>query len=163
MVILMRLHHSAMDALRALAVGCAQRDDREAALRYAQQWIAADPWHEGAQRALMRALAQNGRRAEALAQYETCRRALHNELSVDPTQETTALYEAIRDGTALPGRTPWPQIAWPYANRSAGRCGSWSSFCSVARSLWRRMHRMRHAHTLRTPVRGHSIWVTTVY
>jgi predicted ATPase len=104
-----RLHHEATDALQALACGCAQRGEREAALRYAQGWLTADPWHEGAQRALMRALAQSGRRTEALAQYKTGRRTLREELGADPAPETMALYGAIRDQAALPPPlTPLP-------------------------------------------------------
>jgi DNA-binding SARP family transcriptional activator/predicted ATPase len=96
-----RLHHEATEALRALARGCDHRGERDAALRYARQWAALDPWHEGAHRQLMRALASNGRRAEALAQYEACRRTLDEELGVPPARETVALYEAIRDARDL--------------------------------------------------------------
>jgi DNA-binding SARP family transcriptional activator len=46
----------------------------------------------------MRLLAGSGQRGAALAQYETCRRVLAEELGVEPGPETTALYERIRDG-----------------------------------------------------------------
>ena len=46
----------------------------------------------------MRTLAYGRQRTAALAQYETCRRLLKQELSVEPSRETTALYESIRDG-----------------------------------------------------------------
>jgi len=125
-----RLHHEAIDALRALARGCDHRGEREAALRYARQWVALDPWHEDAHRQLIRALALHGRRAEALAQYETCRRTLGEELGVPPARETVALYEAIRDaqdltglpnlsglGTLPPHNLPAPAI--PFVGREA--------------------------------------------
>jgi len=98
-----RLYHEATDALRALALGSDHRGERAAALCYAERWVALDPWHEGAHRQLMRALASNGRRAEALAQYEACRRTLNEELGVPPARETVALYEAIRDAKDLSG------------------------------------------------------------
>jgi predicted ATPase len=51
----------------------------------------------------MRALASNGRRVEALAQYEACCRTLDEELGVPPARETVALYEAICDAQDLTG------------------------------------------------------------
>ena len=50
----------------------------------------------------MRLLALSGQRGAALAQYETCRRALREELDVAPGAETRQLYERIRDGELLP-------------------------------------------------------------
>ena len=44
----------------------------------------------------MRLLALGGQHAAALAQYETCRRVLAEELNVEPSHETQALYESIR-------------------------------------------------------------------
>jgi predicted ATPase len=46
----------------------------------------------------MRLLMLSGQRGTALAQYETCRRLLAEELGVEPAAETTKLYEQIRDG-----------------------------------------------------------------
>ncbi|MBN1640922.1 MAG: tetratricopeptide repeat protein [Anaerolineae bacterium] len=111
-----RLHYEATDALRALACGCDHRGERDAALRYAQQWISLDPWHEGAHRQLMRALALDGRRADALAQYEACRRTLRDELGVEPAAETTALYEAIRDEQDLTGLPDLSGLGSPLPN-----------------------------------------------
>jgi predicted ATPase len=45
----------------------------------------------------MRSLALTGQRTAALAQYETCRRLLGEELGVEPGEETTKLYEQVRD------------------------------------------------------------------
>src|SRR5262249_39787608 len=45
----------------------------------------------------MRLLSRTGQRSAALAQYETCRRVLAEELALEPSRETTALYERIRD------------------------------------------------------------------
>jgi predicted ATPase/DNA-binding SARP family transcriptional activator len=55
-----------------------------------------DPWQEHAHRKLMELFWRRGMRAEAIAQYERCRKVLDEELGVEPDQETTTLYEAIR-------------------------------------------------------------------
>jgi DNA-binding SARP family transcriptional activator len=41
----------------------------------------------------MRVLARKGQRSAALAQYERCRQVLADELGVEPSIETTALYQ----------------------------------------------------------------------
>jgi predicted ATPase/class 3 adenylate cyclase len=50
----------------------------------------------------MRLRALNGERGSALAQYEACRRALREELDVEPGEETQRLYQRIRDGELGP-------------------------------------------------------------
>jgi DNA-binding SARP family transcriptional activator len=62
----------------------------------ARRLITFDPTHEGASRALMRALNDMGERAQAVRQYERCRQALKTRLDVEPSRETHALYQAIR-------------------------------------------------------------------
>ena len=47
----------------------------------------------------MRLLAQNGQRSAALAQYEACRRALREELDVEPEGEPSLWAEPERLGT----------------------------------------------------------------
>jgi DNA-binding SARP family transcriptional activator len=73
------------------------RGQYEAAIQYAWQWVALDPWQEEAQQQLMYLLAISGQRTTALAQYKTCCRLLREELGVEPAEETTRLYEQIRD------------------------------------------------------------------
>jgi predicted ATPase/DNA-binding SARP family transcriptional activator len=92
------LRRLAVEALSHLADYHERRGDSERAHRYAWRQVGLDPWREEAHRRLMRLLAQRGQRGAALAQYETCRRALAKELGVEPTPETTALYERIRAG-----------------------------------------------------------------
>jgi DNA-binding SARP family transcriptional activator len=70
------------------------------ALRYARRWLDLDPLHEPAHRALMRIYAGRGDRASALRQYRECVAVLERELGVEPLEETTALYEAIREDKA---------------------------------------------------------------
>jgi DNA-binding SARP family transcriptional activator len=94
-----RLHRLAIEALQRLA-GCLEgRGTYEHALQYAWRGVELDPWREEAHQQLMRLLALSGQRGAALTQYETCRRLLAEELGVEPGEETTRLYEQIRDGT----------------------------------------------------------------
>lgn len=93
-----RLHQRALAALTHLAAYYEQRADYEAARRYASRQLELDPWREEAHRQLMRMLAEQGKRSEALVQYETCRRVLADELGVEPSEETQALYGQISRG-----------------------------------------------------------------
>jgi predicted ATPase/DNA-binding SARP family transcriptional activator len=97
------LRLQALDALHALASYHERRAEHEQALSYARRQLELEPWHEAAHRQAMRALAQNGQRDAALAQYQTCRRVLAQELGVEPDRETTALYERLRDAADLSG------------------------------------------------------------
>ncbi|HEY3230348.1 MAG TPA: BTAD domain-containing putative transcriptional regulator [Roseiflexaceae bacterium] len=94
-----RLHRSALEALAALAAyheGCGADD---LARQYAWRQLALEGWDEAAHRCVMRVLARRGQRSAALAQYERCRRVLADELGVEPSAETTALYEQLRTRT----------------------------------------------------------------
>jgi adenylate cyclase len=57
--------------------------------------LAMDPACEPAHRTLMELLANNGRRSDALRQYQTCVEALERELDAEPSPETKAAYNAI--------------------------------------------------------------------
>lgn len=92
------LHGQGLDVLQSLADYYEQRGDYEQARDFARRQIELDPWREEAHQQLMRVLALSGQRSAALAQYETCCRVLAQELGVEPTQETTALYKRIRVG-----------------------------------------------------------------
>ena len=93
-----RLRELALGALQALAAHHAAGGDLASAIEYTRRLLALEPWREEAQRDLMRLLARAGQRAAALAQFETCRHALRDELDVDPAPATIALYERIRAG-----------------------------------------------------------------
>lgn len=99
-----RLHWLRMGALSHLAALHEDRDDFEAAQHCARNMLELEPWHEGAHQQLMRVLALDGRRSEAMAQYQICLRQLAEEFGATPSEETTALYRAIYDGrvTARP-------------------------------------------------------------
>jgi DNA-binding SARP family transcriptional activator len=92
-----RLARQVSSALHYLAATYEQRGAYEQAHSYAWRQIELEPWNEAAHQQLMRVLALSGQRSAALAQYESCRRLLVEELDVEPAAETTRLYEQIRD------------------------------------------------------------------
>lgn len=99
------LHQQALDALGDLANYYEQHGDPGAARRTALRQLELDPWREQGHRQLMRVLALEGEYGAAIAQYETCKRVLAQELGIEPSSETRELYEQIRAGNWLPGVT----------------------------------------------------------
>lgn len=91
------LHQQVLASLHRLVEAYEQRDDLQAH-HYARRQLLLEPSREESHRQLMRILARRGLYSEALAQYESCRRLLYAELGVEPTAETKALYQQIRDG-----------------------------------------------------------------
>jgi predicted ATPase/DNA-binding SARP family transcriptional activator/Tfp pilus assembly protein PilF len=90
------LHRQAVETLSHLADYYERRGDYARARQYAWRQVELEPWREEAHRHLMRLLTLDGQRSAALVQYETCRRALAEELGVKPANETMALYERIQ-------------------------------------------------------------------
>ena len=62
----------------------------------ARRLINFEPTHEGAVRILMKAFAQMGDRAQAIREFERCRRVLLTVLDLPPSKETIGVYEAVR-------------------------------------------------------------------
>jgi DNA-binding SARP family transcriptional activator/predicted ATPase len=83
-------------ALQKLVEWCSAQKMFERGVDYGRRWLALDPWHEPAHRALMKLYAWSGHQSAALRQYEECVRLLETELGIEPEAETTELYEAIR-------------------------------------------------------------------
>ncbi len=98
-----QLQQQMMRALQRLAQAVEQQGDWEKAAAFSQQQLALESWYEPAHRQLMHLLARNGRRAEALKQYEMCRSQLAQEVGVTPEPATIALYEQIREGKLATG------------------------------------------------------------
>jgi predicted ATPase/DNA-binding SARP family transcriptional activator len=103
-------------ALERLSLGHGALEEWEQAVSYGRRWLALDPLHELAHRWLMQLYTWAGQRASALRQYRECVRVLEGELGVSPLEETTRIYEAIKENDlplppALPqARPPAPQI-----------------------------------------------------
>ena len=98
-----------LDALRRTALE--ERIDADLALGRHEELIpelaalaAGDPLREPLRARLIRALYGAGRQAEALAEYESVKRALAEELGVDPSPELEALHVAVlrQDPSLLP-------------------------------------------------------------
>jgi DNA-binding SARP family transcriptional activator len=117
-------------ALQRLARWYGDHDDYDTAIPYARRWLALDPLHEPAHRALMRLYVASGQRAAALRQYGECERLLKEELGAEPECETTQLYEAIHSGSYTAAAVAEPAEP-PLGNLPA----SLSSFVGRAREL----------------------------
>jgi DNA-binding SARP family transcriptional activator len=93
-----RRHHLRELQLRALdcAITCTAANGELAdAVQAAEDALGIEPFRESTYRALMKALAAAGNRAEAVTVFERCRRLLRDELGVPPSADTLAVYEAV--------------------------------------------------------------------
>jgi DNA-binding SARP family transcriptional activator len=100
--------------LERLARVYSVRREFETAISYARRWVALDPLHEPAQRALISLYAWSGQRQTALRQYAECARVLENELGAPPEIATTQLCSAIKDNR-LPPLPEAPSLSRPGA------------------------------------------------
>ncbi len=128
-------HHQALAALQDLAAWHEGQRHYARAYDYARRQVELDPLREEAHQQLMRALALDGKRSEALAQYEACCTVLYQELGVGPSAETEALLQQIEQGTVgdteqanarqaqqngagvLPGKATVPTPSTPFFGR----------------------------------------------
>jgi DNA-binding SARP family transcriptional activator/predicted ATPase len=116
------LHSRAVEALITLAHYHERRGEYDQARRYAQRQVQVEPWREEAHRQLMRLLALAGQRSAAVAQYQTCARVLRAELNVEPSGETTALFDQIRAGSLpAPIGSSLPIAPTPFVGRAIDR------------------------------------------
>lgn len=83
-------------ALDTLVTHYTEQGRYETGIDYANRLLDLDPWRESAHRQLMALLARSGQRNAALAQYDTCRQVLAEAFGVEPTTETTAIYERLK-------------------------------------------------------------------
>ena len=106
------LRRQAGQTARRLALAQKQAGNLTAAGAFTQRWLELEPWEEAAHRLLMEILARRGQRGAALAQFDTCRQQLTQELGVEPEAETVRLVEEIKNGRFTP--TPHaPTPTWP--------------------------------------------------
>ena len=118
------------------------------ALLEAGDWMAAadaasaaaerDPYDEAALRVLLRAYVMGGRVAGALAAYAAARERMADELGIDPSPETTALYTAI-----LRGELTVPARPAPAAPGLVGRDDELAYLEAIAHTGPRRLRRGR--------------------
>jgi DNA-binding SARP family transcriptional activator len=70
--------------------------DYRRSLQYALELLGTDPCREDAHRIAMRCFVRFGERAQALRQYQVCRRVLEMEFQAPPEEATEALFELVR-------------------------------------------------------------------
>ena len=99
-----------------------EQGDYKAGMRHATRLLEMDPLLESAHRQMMLLLAGSGQRNAALAQYETCRQRLSEELGVDPDEETQHTFALLLDGR-------WPSDI-PHSPRGGVQAPRWH------RRLW---------------------------
>ncbi len=87
-----------MQAMRAVVglLDAGGRERMDIAIALALRILAIDPLQEDVHRILMRCYAQQGRRADALRQYDLCRTVLWKEVRAVPEGETEQLQRDIR-------------------------------------------------------------------
>jgi DNA-binding SARP family transcriptional activator len=87
-----------MQAMRAVAglLDAGGRERMDIAIALALRIVANDPLQEDGHRLLMRCYAQQGRRVDALRQYDLCRNVLWKEVRAAPEGETEQLQREIR-------------------------------------------------------------------
>ena len=121
------LHQTVLETLCKLLADAGRRRD---ALSRAQQLLRADPLHETAYRLLMQIHLDLDDRAAALRVYHTCATTLRNELGVDPSPATQALYLRSLGGddeAAPPQPTPAVEAATHGIAGLIGRRSEWEA------------------------------------
>ena len=104
-------HRQVLTAFHQLSSQYARQGKYAQAQQYALRQVELEPYREEAHRQIMLTMIRSGQRSAALAQYETCRRILNEELGVEPTFETRAMYQRIRSaGKASPHNLPPQQV-----------------------------------------------------
>lgn len=89
------------EVLAALAGSYTTAGEHPAAIDAARRFVEIDPLNESAHRELIVAYARAGRRGHALQQYLECRRALVDQLGVEPAEATSQLQRAVLAGEAV--------------------------------------------------------------
>jgi predicted ATPase/Tfp pilus assembly protein PilF len=117
----------ALTGLDRLAHSQTRAGEWAAAIATLRRLLDLEPWREESHRLLMRLLAGSGQFNAALAQYETCRALLQEELGVEPMAETTAVYQRIEAARQRPQRHNLPPQPTPLIGRAAelGQLFAW--------------------------------------
>ena len=94
------LSQRAIEAMGLLAEYHERRGEYTLARQAAARIVEMAPWEEHAHTRVMRLLAYDGQWSAAQTQYQMLRRYLSEELGVEPMEETSHLYEDIRQAAA---------------------------------------------------------------
>jgi len=90
-----RIKHDFCDAMMTAANVAESHADSEAALLFLRKASAADPWREDVYQSMMRCQMNAGQRSRAIETYLSCRSRLTEDLGIDPSIETTRIYQAV--------------------------------------------------------------------
>jgi predicted ATPase/DNA-binding SARP family transcriptional activator len=103
------LSQAAIKALLQIAEAHREEGAYEPAIAALQRILSLERTDEQAHRELMRLYALDGRRHDALRQYEQCSKVLQSELNIEPEPETTELYKSIARGDIARGEVAPPR------------------------------------------------------
>jgi len=98
-----------LDALLDLAECYAHLGRLRQAISHCQRLLAIEPHREAAVRKLMEYQSRAGQRTEAIETYQEAVRVLREYLDVEPSEDTQALYSAIRKNQVAEAETPDPR------------------------------------------------------
>lgn len=104
------LHEHFVDASLRVAASAVAEGDSERAIAHLRRVAELEPACEEAHRQLMRLLARGGRKHEALRQFATCVKALHDHAGTEPAEQTRALHASIVRGEL--DAAPAPTAGW---------------------------------------------------
>lgn len=89
-----------------LAENCLANERYDTGIDWASRILSENRCDEAVYRQLMLAYATTGRRAEALRQFQRCKRSLSEEMGIEPSPETIELFQRLQRGEGVsPGRT----------------------------------------------------------
>lgn len=89
------VEHARRKVLETLAAGLMEAGRGSVAVVVFQELLELEPEREAWHRGLMRAYSRTGEQALALRQFHACRTVMRQELGVEPSRETRALYQRI--------------------------------------------------------------------
>jgi DNA-binding SARP family transcriptional activator/energy-coupling factor transporter ATP-binding protein EcfA2 len=101
-----RIDRRAVVLLRELVQAARRLGKVDREIHHLGLWAQIEPWNEEAQLPLIRLLAQAGSTAAALDRFESCRRALAEELGARPSVALALLAEQVRRGEVGPVQAP---------------------------------------------------------
>jgi predicted ATPase/DNA-binding SARP family transcriptional activator len=99
-------------------------DERDA-LDALTRLIALDVWNENAHQQKMRVLAHLGKRHAALAHYQQLKKILRDDLDIEPSPESVALFERIRGARPLASLPPTPPTPFIGRERERAELARW--------------------------------------